>query len=496
MARALPARARDMTPLPEWRAAELPHPPPYNLVNALRVIGPGAILLGVSLGSGDWLLGPVVVTRHGPALLWICTASVLLQAALNAEMARYTLATGEPIWSAFLRTPPSSGFWAWVYSGLHLLQLGWPGWALAGGATAAALFLGRVPRDEDRAVVLTLGYLVFAAALGAVVLGRRGQDLLWRADRLFLVGTLLFLGILAVVLVPRPVWRAVAAGFLGPLVGLPRPPGDLDWALLTAFAAYSGAGGVVNASMTHWMRDKGFGMAGIGRGAPVQIGEHRLHLVSEGLRLEPTEGDLAKWREWWRYLARHLGIVWVLGPMVAMALPALLAAHLIPFGSNMQGAAAPLGLARVLGAAGNLWLWFPAVLAGFWIFFSTQRGVAEGFTRSVTEILWTGSDRARAWAGERPARLYHGVLGAFAVAGGAALTLGDPLKLVLIGANVGAVGFVMLSAHTLWANRRLLPRALRPSLWREALVVAGGLFFAGLVARVLARPLDVLALLR
>jgi hypothetical protein len=50
--------------------------------------------------------------------------------------------------------------------------------------------------------------------------------------------------------------------------------------------------------------------------------------------------------------------------------------------------------------------------------------------------------------------------------------------------------------HTLWANRRLLPRALRPSLWREALVVACGLFFAALVARVLARPLDVLALLR
>jgi hypothetical protein len=496
MARTPPSRARAMTLLPEWRPAELPHPPAYNLVNALRVIGPGAILLGLSLGSGDWLLGPVVVTRHGPALLWICTASVLLQAALNAEMARYTLATGEPIWAGFLRTPPGPGFWAWVYSGLHLFQLGWPGWALAAGTTAAALFLGRSPRDQDHVVVLALGYLLFAAAVGAVLLGRRGQDLLWHADRIFLVGTLLFLAILAVVLVPPPVWRAVAAGFLGPFVGMPRPPGDLDWPLLTAFAAYSGAGGVVNASLTHWMRDKGFGVAGIGRGTPVQIADHRLHLVSEGLRLEPSEGNLAKWREWWRYLGLHLGILWVLGPMAAMALPVLLTAHLVPFGSNMQSGAAALALARALGADGTLWLWFPTLLAGLWIFFLTQRGVAEGFVRSVTEILWTGSDRARAWAGERPSRLYHAVLGVFAVAGGAALALGDPLKLVLIGANVGALGFVMLSVHTLWANRRLLPRALRPSLWREALVVACGLFFAALVARVLARPLDVLALLR
>ena len=436
-----------------------PASPAYNLRNALRVIGPGAILLGLSLGSGDWLLGPVVVTRHGPALLWICTASVLLQAALNAEMARYTLATGEPILG---RVPPHAAL-------SRILGLGLFGPAplparLAGlGARRrdhrGRALLGRAPRDEDRAVVLALGYLLFAAAVGAVLLSRRGQDLLWHADRIFLVGTLLFLAILAVVLVPPPVWWAVAAGFAGPLVGVPRPPGDLDWALLTAFAAYSGAGGVVNASLTHWMRDKGFGIAGIGGGAPVQIGGHRLHLVSEGMRLEPSEGELEKWRQWWRYLGLHLGILWVLGPMAAMALPVLVATHLVPFGSNMAGGAATIALARVLGADGNLWLWFPTLLAGLWIFFSTQRGVAEGFTRSVTEIPWTGSDRARAWAGERPARLYYGVLGAFAAAGAATLGLGDPPKLLLIGANVGALGFVMLSVHTLWANRRLLPRA-------------------------------------
>ena len=111
-------------------------------------------------------------------------------------------------------------------------------------------------------------------------------------------------------------------------------------------------------------------------------------------------------------------------------------------------------------------------------------------------MLWAGSDRARSWAGERASRLYHGVLVVFTVAGALALLLGDPLRLILIGANVGAVGMVILSAHTLMANRALLPPALRPALWREAGVVACALFFAWLVARVLARPLDVLALFR
>ena len=485
-----------MTLLPAWRGGELPQPPTYNLLNALRVIGPGAILLGLSLGSGDWVLGPVVVTRHGPALLWLCTASVLLQTALNAEMARYTLATGEPIWSGFLRTRPGPGFWAWTYAGLHLAQLAWPGWALAGGVSAAAIFLGRPPRDEDHAVVLLLGYVVFAAAIGATVMGRRGQDLLWRADRFFLVATLLYLAALAWSLVPGPAWTAVARGFVAPLAGETPPPGDLDWLLLAGFAAYSGAGGVVNASLTHWLRDKGFGMASLGRGAPVQIAGHHLHLVSGGTRVDASAENLAKWRQWWRFLGLHLGVLWVLGPLVAMALPVLITAWLVPRGANALGSAAPVVLSRGLLDAGDLWLWFPTVVAGFWIFFSTQRGVTEGFSRSVTEMLWAGSDSARSWAGERAPRLYHGVLAIFTAAGALALLLGDPLRLILIGANVGAVGVVVLSAHTLVANRALLPRALRPALWREAGVVACGLFFAWLVARALARPLDVLALFR
>src|SRR5262249_42082429 len=76
-----------VTPLPAWRQSDLPHPPAFTLVNAVRVIGPGTLLLGVSLGAGDWLLGPAVTVTYGPALLWLCTVSVILQAILNTEMA-------------------------------------------------------------------------------------------------------------------------------------------------------------------------------------------------------------------------------------------------------------------------------------------------------------------------------------------------------------------------------------------------------------------------
>ena len=80
--------------LPAWKVVDLPAPPPYNFGNVIRIIGPGTILLGVSIGSGEWLLGPAVATTYGPTLLWIVTVSVLLQLALNYEMLRYTVATG------------------------------------------------------------------------------------------------------------------------------------------------------------------------------------------------------------------------------------------------------------------------------------------------------------------------------------------------------------------------------------------------------------------
>ena len=37
------------------------------------------------------------------------------------------MATGEPIFTGFMRMTNST-FWAWFYSILYFLQMGWPGW--------------------------------------------------------------------------------------------------------------------------------------------------------------------------------------------------------------------------------------------------------------------------------------------------------------------------------------------------------------------------------
>src|SRR5262245_50631179 len=101
--------------LPQWELDELPAPPPLSGRNLFRVIGPGAILLAASIGSGEWLLGPAAVLKSGTSLLTIVTISVLFQIVINTEAMRYTMYTGEPIFTGFMRTPPGALFWGNAY---------------------------------------------------------------------------------------------------------------------------------------------------------------------------------------------------------------------------------------------------------------------------------------------------------------------------------------------------------------------------------------------
>src|SRR5687768_1578102 len=125
--------------LDAWRLAELPEPPSPTGLGWLGVVGPGVIVLGLSIGSGEFLLGPVAFVRYGLALLWVTTAAVLLQTVFNTELMRYTVATGEPVLTGFMRTPPSSTFWAWTWAIIAFLQVGWPAWAA--NAAKAVFFL-------------------------------------------------------------------------------------------------------------------------------------------------------------------------------------------------------------------------------------------------------------------------------------------------------------------------------------------------------------------
>src|ERR671922_1757824 len=143
-----------------WEERELPEPPRPKALQWIGVVGPGVIVLGASIGPGEFLLGPAAFIQYGFVILWITGLATFFQTVYNQEAMRYTLYTGEPVLTGFMRTKPKSTFWAWVYSLFFFLQLGIPGWAAAAATAIFFLFTGRIAAETEQNTV----YFIAVAA--------------------------------------------------------------------------------------------------------------------------------------------------------------------------------------------------------------------------------------------------------------------------------------------------------------------------------------------
>ncbi len=460
--------------LPPFAVGELPAPPPFSFKNGLAVIGPGTVLLAASIGSGEWLLGPAAAVREGPSILWITTVSVLLQVIFNLEAARYTLYSGEPIFTGFMRTRPGPAFWGWVYVIFAALQFGWPGWAATSASTLFAAFNSRLPGEGDAGALLFLGYLTFFLSVLVCLFGGVIERMLEWVSWFMMGFVFIFLLTVDLLYIPWPAWRETAAGFFS----FGTMPESADWLLLGAFAAYSGSGGITNLVLTNRLRDKGFGMGKLVGAIPSAFGGKAISLAPHGIVFRPDRESLARWREWWRYLNFDQVWLWGLFCVIGMYLTVLMAVGIVPRGTSLSGLATGAYQAEYLAQRAWRGLWFLTLLNGFWILFSTQLAITDSFARMGADILWAGSARLRGWARGSIRRVYYTLLLFFAGWGCVAMALAPPLMLIKIGANIAGFMFTFSGIHILIVNRKLLPKELRPSLWREAALVACTLFFA------------------
>jgi hypothetical protein len=475
--------------LDPFAPAELPAPPVPRGLGWLGAVGPGVIVLGASIGSGEFLLGPAVFVQHGLALLWVTAVAITLQTIFNTELMRYTLATGEPVFTGFMRTPPSSTLWAWFYALLYFLQSGWPAWAGTAAGAFFFLFARRLPGAGDESAVHGFGVGIFLACVAVLLVGRRIERTLELLNWVLIVCILGGLLALALWLVPGATWLAAGAGFLGfdALGSGFRPlPSDADFFLLGALVAYSGAGGVGNLTLSNWARDRGYGMGERAGYIPSAVGGHRVKLAHGGFVFVPHAEALRRWRGWWRIVRADQWGVFFGGALVGMALPALLYVTFLPRGSDIRGLGIAAALAEGVGARAGPALAGVIALLGAWILFKTQLDVLEGMVRAITDMLWTGSRRIRAWRDGDVRAVYYAVLAAVVAWGILALGLAQPVLLLQVGANVAGGIFVVSSLHLLYLNTRLLPEPVRPPAWRRAALVGMALFYGFFLALSLA----------
>jgi hypothetical protein len=480
--------------LPPWEYAELPAPPPYTLKNAFRVAGAGAIILGGAIGSGEWLIGPAVTAQFTAALLWVATVSILLQWVFNEECCRYTIYTGEPIMSGFMRTKPGAPFWGWLYSILGFLQLGWPGWAAAAATGIVAAIIGGVPGPEHAGMVLFWGYVTFFASLILLLLGKKVEQALEYAEWFMVIWIIAALLLLGVLFTSAQTWLTVITGFLagglyyirnpqtGELMGL--IPQGADWLILAGFAAYAGAGGLGNCTVTNWVRDKGMGMGSQVGYIPAAVGGRQVELAASGKVFDPTPENVNQFKEWMKYIRFDQGWVFTLGCFLGMGLPALLTVQFIAPGTEIGGMAVAVrqaeGIANAFGGLGTAlgtFLWYLTLLTGFWILYSTQLNIMDLFPRTVTDMLWTSNPKVREWSGGDVRKIYYTALVIFVIWGCIAINLAQPFILIILGAFMAGLEMAIYGVHLFIVNRRFLPKEIQAPMWKQAMLLLFSLFF-------------------
>lgn len=466
--------------LPPWSQADLSPSPPLTGIRILAAVGPGVILLGVSIGSGEWLLGPTAFVRYGVTLLWVTLVAVFLQTVLNLELVRYTMYTGEPVFTGFMRTWPGRRFWVGIYGMLYFLQVGWPGWAGAAAGAIYYLFVGRLAGEADAGALQAISIAAFLGCVAILAFGRHIERTLEAVNWVLVILILGALLTLCIVFVPAANWLAALAGLVGfdvhsrTFAFMPRGG---DWFLIAAFAAYSGAGGVVNLMLSSWVRDRGYGMSRFSGYIPAAIGGHRRTITHVGTVFPVTSENLARWRSWWRIAQVDQWAVFGGGALLAMTLLAMLYTTFLPPGQELAGPAVAAQLADAMATRGGTALTFLVAFLGAWVLFKTQLDILDGTARAVTDIAWAGSCRVRAWWGGDVRAAYYSTLLALVVWGVIALRLVKPIILLEVGANIAGVVFVISGLHVLRVNTTLLPPELQPSLWRRLCLVLLVLFY-------------------
>ncbi len=463
--------------LPDWEVAELPAPPRYKFGRAFRsILGPGIIALGASIGSGEWLLGPKITAQYGGTLLWIATIAIVLQAVLNTEAIRYTLYTGEPMLSGYMRSKPGPRFWAIFYSSIDFFAI-WPGWAMAAATALAAAWLGFMPTDAEQNTVRIFAYLIFFGCLAIVMFGGKIYNALEKVLLFMVVWIIGYLVIVDVFMVPLNVWWAVIKGFFS--FGV-LPPDvrseDFDWLLLGAFAAYAGSGGLGNITISNYVRDKGWGMSSLVGAIPSIIGGKNVKLSHLGKVFRISPENLERFREWWKYVRFEQYYIWVIGCFIGLALPAMLTLAYPPE-EIMNDWSAAAYQADGLAAKGGRIMWYLTLLCGFWVLFSTQLGSVDGVPRRFTDIIWTGFKSARKMGDHNAKWIYYPILIVYILWGVIAMYLAKPLLMIIVSATVGGYQLVICALHTLYVNRKFLPKEIQPPIWKQiGLLLCAGFY--------------------
>lgn len=354
--------------MPRWDGGELPEAPVFSWWNCTSMLGPGLVMASAAIGGGEWLTGPVVTSRYGGGLLWLAAISILVQVIYNIEISRYTLYTGEPIFTGKFRTLPGPMFWLVVYLFLDCGSF-LPYLAANTAIPTLAIGLGELPDTNNphhKFLIKIAGCVIFIVVMLPLLFGGKVYDSIKRVMTFKLIFVGGFLVTLALFYSRQDTWTEIFGGFFKignvPVVGNRDlngdgkidsadslrgnnidnvflsvaegrgwPKIDLTWiGFLTAMIAISGNGGLTNTPISTFTREQGWGMGKHVGGIPSIVGGQSIELSHVGMVFPINSESLVRWKKWVKHVSREQFWIWMPACFIGLALPSMLSVQFLP----------------------------------------------------------------------------------------------------------------------------------------------------------------------
>lgn len=430
-------------------------------------VGPSLIALGVSIGSGEWLLGPLVIGAGGfKGLGIVVLVSILFQTFYNREIARFVTATGEVPVVGFGRVPPGAAFWIPISLLLFYAAFILGGWAAAAGQGLNALFTGETADPTStgaRLMAIALIVVIVVLTMSARKISRSLEIANW----VIVTTILITLLVIDLVLVPASKWIEGITGLITPAL----PPEGTDATLLGGLFGFAAMSTGLNWYMMGHYRDKGYGMGHrVGFIAGLRGESQEVHSV--GVTFRNDDKNTALWLRWKRFLSIDMWGVFFVGALFGILLPTLLVSHLADeTGVKPTEENIPTYAAEALRDLHGSGMFVIALLVGVLILFSTQLGIFEALVRNFVDAATAMSPKLRERIHGDPRLFYFPYMIFLAVVISVIIFQAVPGTLILISANMSNLGGMIFPFVLMYLNGKLPPAARPPAYTNAVLVI-------------------------
>jgi hypothetical protein len=439
------------------------------------VIGPSLIALGLSIGSGEWILAPLAIGTDGwVGIGFVALISILLQAFYNVEIGRYVVATGEVPSLGFGRIPP--GFFIGTILAILLFYLAFitGGWAAGAGDGLFTFLTGDIPGEEDQNTTNWLAVALMAVVFGITLIGRKISRTLELFNWVIVVFILTTLTLAVLLLTSASDWADGLEGLFRPAL----PPADVSATSIGAVAGFAAMASGLNYVFMNYYRDKGYGMGSRAGYIPALLSRETSHVAPIGTTFRETPENAARWKRWYRYLVLEMWVVFVPGALIGILMPGILVSSMARrSGEAPTEETMPTYVASQLDQLGEprIYYWW-ALLVGFLILFSTQLVVFEMLVRNFVDAVYGSSGRFRQVIGGDPRRFYYPFMVLLAIVISVIIFQALPTELLQWAANMSNLAALIVPFALMYLISKL-PRPAKAQWWSYVILVLVAVYF-------------------